>query len=90
MFVLTEITASNTSAFVGNVHVSNDLEKIQNIMDADFEHDLKEANDFWKDCGSHKFDKPEAASTPYYAKIKTPTEFKSWSIVEVPWEVVQQ
>lgn len=89
MYVLVEITASNTSAFVGNVYVSNDLEKIQNVMNTDFECDLRKANDFWMDCGSHKFDKLEATSTPYYAKIKTPTEFKSWSIVETPGDAQQ-
>ena len=89
MYVLTEITASKTSAFVGNVHVSNDVKELQNVMDADFEYDLKEADNFWKDCGSHINDKPMYIRDSYYAKIKTPTELKSWSIVEVPGEVTQ-
>ena len=50
MFVLTEIVANNVSAYVGNIHVSNNVEELQKIMNADFDHDLKEANDLWMDC----------------------------------------
>ena len=89
MFVLTEIVANNVSAYVGNIHVSNNVEELQKIMNADFDHDLKEANDFWMDCGSKINDKPMYIRHPYSARIKTQMEFKSWSIMKVPGEVTQ-
>lgn len=89
MFVLTEIVANNVSAYVGNIHVSNNVEELQKIMNADFDHDLKEANNFWMDCGSNLNDKPLSICHAYSARIKTLKEFKSWSIMKVQGEVTQ-
>ena len=89
MFVLTEIVANNVSAYVGNIHVSNNVEELQKIMNADFDHDLKEANDLLMDCGSNLNDKPLSICHTYSARIKTLKEFKSWSIMKVPGEVTQ-
>lgn len=89
MFVLTEIVANNVSAYVGNIHVSNNVEELQKIMNADFDNDLKEANDLWMDCGSNLNDKPLSICHTYSAKIKTLKEFKSWSIMKVQGEVTQ-
>ena len=89
MFVLTEIVANNVSAYVGNIHVSNNVEELQKIMNTDFDHDLKEANDHWMDCGSNLNDKPLSICHTYSARIKTLKEFKSWSIMKVQGEVTQ-
>ena len=89
MFVLTEIVANNVSAYVGNIHVSNNVEELQKIMNTDFDHDFKEANDLCMDCGSNLNDKPLSICHTYSARIKTLKEFKSWSIRKVPGEVTQ-
>lgn len=89
MFVLTEIVANNVSAYVGNIHVSNNVEELQKIMNTDFDHDLKEANDLWMDYGSNLNDKPLSICHTYSARIKTLKEFKSWSIMKVSGEVTQ-
>ena len=54
-----------------------------------FDHDLKEANDLWMDCGSNLNDKPLSICHTYSARIKTLKEFKSWSIMKVQGEVTQ-
>lgn len=86
MFVLIKMAAIDTEPHIYDVQLSNNLEKLQKIMYADFDRDLKKENDFWMKCRCPTDDKPVCVRDSYSVKIKTPVETKSWSIKQVSVE----
>ena len=83
MILLIETVCNYRDDCVGNVFKFDTEQEAQNKMNEITAVEEDAAMEFWKDCGSHKRDKPYIQRTPYYVKIKTPYEVKNYSIMKV-------